>query len=297
MENEPKVSAPAGDDDESELEQSAESEMALRVLKMQLLSKGELDHRQAAFVTGADIGVIRAEQFHEKQSRLIKLLWLRKMKEQKLYRKVPEIGTWVNLCKVIGVDREATDRDLTVMANLADEFVRSLVTFGWTPSEVKALARAIKVDEGIELKVTDQPHFFLDGKEYSFDPEHKEETLEAIAGALQEKEKSRKKAEGELAEAQKEHDAETRAFKKQVKELQSLTLDPEIPEHFKQIFESIHEKTREIARQARRLDFERTFAGRDDYLAVKADLTVSITIMEREMMMIVEDLKDAIIGK
>jgi hypothetical protein len=287
-------------DDEFEFERNAEDETTLRMLQIKLRDKEELEEREATFCVATDLGRIQATLHHERQSRLLRLVFLKRVKEQKLYRKSYGIKTWAGFCNAVGIKAHTIDQELAQMGVFAEEFLASLANLGWTPSEAKALARAVKVenDTPSQLASSSQfPEIDLDGKTYRLDAEHKDEILEAVATVLDRSRKEVKKTANELAEAQKEHEAESKEYRKQIKDLKALVVDPSIPEHFQQIFKQIEGKVNEIIILGNRLNFKRTYGDADDELVVKRNLLVSVNIMENQFNALLSSLREALIER
>ncbi|MDD2853859.1 MAG: hypothetical protein PHY09_18380, partial [Desulfuromonadaceae bacterium] len=65
------------------------------------------------------IGRVQALSFIEKVTTVSSLVQLNKIKESKVYRDLPNIGTWEKYCDYLGWSRQKVDEDL-----------RNLVTFG-----------------------------------------------------------------------------------------------------------------------------------------------------------------------
>ena len=137
----------------------------------------------------------------------------------------------------------------------------------------------------------------IDGKTIPLDADHKDEIMELVADVLDRTRKEVKKVGQELAEAEKEHAAEVKDYRKQIKGLKALVVDPAVPEHFREIFKEIETKVTEIVTLANRLDFQKAFAETDNELVAKRNFLVSVNVIETQFANVVNALKDAIIER
>lgn len=70
------------------------------------------------------MGRIEAGEFFKKFIDVTTLHFYMQVKEEKLYKLIPSIGTWVEFCKQIaGCSREKVDRDLLILADLGTELM------------------------------------------------------------------------------------------------------------------------------------------------------------------------------
>jgi hypothetical protein len=71
------------------------------------------------------IGRIQAVDMIVKFGDVTNLVWLKEMKEAKIYKDLPNIGTWDNFCKYLGKDRHTVDQDLLNLAAFGENFLET----------------------------------------------------------------------------------------------------------------------------------------------------------------------------
>lgn len=69
------------------------------------------------------IGRVQANMLMSKFADVGSLVWLKEIKETKIYRDLPQVGTWDNFCKHIGLSRQKVDEDLQNLATFGEEFL------------------------------------------------------------------------------------------------------------------------------------------------------------------------------
>ena len=268
-----------------------------KVLQMKLRDKEELEEKEAIAYTCTMLGRIQSATFNEKQQRLMKLIWLKQVKDGRIYKKMRGLDTWVKFCEACGEKWRTIDDSLQDLSVFADEFLTETVKLGWTPSEVKRLSRAVLADNAELTETVNSDAITIDGKTVPLDADHKDEIMELVADVLDRARKEAKKVGRELAEAEKEHAAEVKDYRKQIKDLKAQVIDPTVPEHFQEIFRGIEDKVTEIVTLASRLDFGKAFSETDNELVAKRNFLVAINVMETQFANVVNALKDAIIER
>lgn len=268
-----------------------------KVLQMKLRDKEELEEKEAIAYTCTMLGRIQSATFNEKQQRLMKLIWLKQVKDGRIYKKMRGLDTWVKFCEACGEKWRTIDDSLQDLSVFADEFLTETVKLGWTPSEVKRLSRAVLADNSELTETVNSDAITIDGKTVPLDADHKDEIMELVADVLDRARKEAKKVGRELAEAEKEHAAEVKDYRKQIKDLKAQVIDPTVPEHFQEIFRGIEGKVTEIVTLASRLDFGKAFSETDNELVAKRNFLVAINVMETQFANVVNALKDAIIER
>lgn len=284
-------------DAENDTDVRNDEAVEFKVLQMKLRDKEELEEKEAIAYTCTMLGRIQSAAFNERQQRLMKLIWLKQVKDGRIYKKMRGLDTWVKFCEACGEKWRTIDDSLQDLSVFADEFLTETVKLGWTPSEVKRLSRAVLADNAELTETVNSNAITIDGKTIPLDADHKDEIMELVADVLDRTRKEAKKVENELAEAEKEHAAELKDYRKQLKTLKALVVDPAVPEHFREIFKEIETKVTEIVTLANRLDFQKAFAETDNELVAKRNFLVSINVIETQFANVVNALKDAIIER
>lgn len=73
-------------------------------------------------------GQIKAVRMMSKFGDVTSLMWLKQVKESKIYRDLPNIGTWENYCEYIGLDRHTVDQNLLNLATFGEEFLAAVTS-------------------------------------------------------------------------------------------------------------------------------------------------------------------------
>lgn len=82
------------------------------------------------------------------------LVWLKEIKESKVYRDLPNIGTWENFCSYLGFSRQKIDEDLTNLQTFGEEFLTTVGSFSLGYRELRKLRQlthegALQVEDGV----------------------------------------------------------------------------------------------------------------------------------------------------
>jgi len=283
-----------------EEERAADDEATLSILKAKLRDKEDLGEREATLYAGTELGKIQGMFYAESQSRVAKIAMLKDVKERKLYRKAYGIGTWAGFCKQAGMNHHTVDQEIKRYGELGAEFLASLANLGWSPSEVKALARAALVEKEQDPELASSSQFSevkIGGKVFVWDEEHKEEILEAVSDELRHAAANEKKARNELAEADKTHAKETKDFEKKIEELEAQIIDPAMPAEYERIFKQIETGVNRVATLTNRLDFNRMAENADRNIERKAHYQQRVKTLQDQLNRLIEALDDTIHGR
>ncbi|MBI5550712.1 MAG: hypothetical protein HY911_04330 [Desulfobacterales bacterium] len=72
------------------------------------------------------IGRIQGLEMVSKFADVSNLMWLKGVKEQKIYRDLPNIGTWDKFCDYIGISRQKVDEDLLNLRAFGEDFLTTV---------------------------------------------------------------------------------------------------------------------------------------------------------------------------
>ncbi|WP_027390881.1 hypothetical protein [Chrysiogenes arsenatis] len=137
------------------------------------------------------------------------LMWLKQVKETKLYRDLPSIGTWDKFCNHIGLSRQKVDEDLLNLATFGEQFLANVGGFQVGYRDLKKLRQ---LSAAGEVQVQDEVVMIGD-EQIPLDSDHADDLRAGIERIL---EQNRNQAE-QLARLQKSVDA---AVKEETKGLQ-----------------------------------------------------------------------------
>ncbi len=75
------------------------------------------------------IGRIQGLNLVSKFADVSNLMWLRDVKSQKIYKELPNIGTWQKFCDYIGLSRQKVDEDLLNLQTFGEAFLADVSSF------------------------------------------------------------------------------------------------------------------------------------------------------------------------
>lgn len=128
----------------------------------------------------------RAEAFNaiSEFANISSLIQLKKIKENKVYKEMPNIKTWDNFCKSMGFSRTKIDEDLENLDLFGADFISNVNSLGIGYRELRQLKKATK-DNVLSINGND---IILEGEVISMDnKDHLKEALEDLVSNQQAK--------------------------------------------------------------------------------------------------------------
>jgi len=176
-------------------------------------------------------GRIQAFTFIEKVVTTATLMQLKQIKETKVYRDLPNIGTWEKYCDYLGLDRHTIDERLRQLEIFGSQFLETATSLGVGFKDLRKL-RQISYDGESFTIADDGKTVIIEGESITLSEESAPE-LEAALEKLLEKNRTladrNKKLEKEFKAAVKEEtnglEIEKKALLKEVDRLKAF--DPE----------------------------------------------------------------------
>lgn len=133
----------------------------------------------------------------EKFGDVTRLVWLKDVKESKVYKDLPNVGTWDKFCEYLGLDRHTVDQDLLNLATFGEDFLVTATKMRVGYREMRKL-RQLSHDGAVTIDA----EFMVIGEErIPLDGEHKEELQAAIETLVEQQ-----------AAMQQEFEAQKKAF-------------------------------------------------------------------------------------
>jgi hypothetical protein len=173
----------------------------------------ELKSQQARIAEAHEIaGRIQAFTFVEKVVSITSLMQLKNVKDSKVYRELPNIGTWESYCNYIGLDRHTTDERLRQLETLGSQFLETCHQFSVSHKDMRKL-RQLTHDGTL---VIDAEAVEIGGERIPLDSDHREDLQAAIETIIEEQ----AKAKAEISAQQKAFDRVQTATHKEVQKLQ-----------------------------------------------------------------------------
>lgn len=162
------------------------TEAATEVVEMELAREvnvvNEQAERERRIAESYEIaGRIQAFTFVEKVVTVSTLVQLKKMKESKVYRDLPNIGTWDKYCQYLGLDRHSIDQQLLNLAVFGEGFLETCHQFSIGYRDLRKL-RQLTHDGGV---VIDAEAVEIDGERIPLTPDHREDLQAALERVIE----------------------------------------------------------------------------------------------------------------
>ena len=155
-----------------------------RVAKAEAANEiAELKEKQAMIAQAHEIiGRVQANTLMAKFANVSNLVHLKNIKESKIYRDLPMVGTWDKYCEYIGLSRQKVDEDLANLAAFGEDFLTTCQQFSLGYRDLRKLRQ---LTHGGTIQITDDA-IEISGERIPLDAEHKEDLQAAIEKVIEE---------------------------------------------------------------------------------------------------------------
>lgn len=142
------------------------------------------------------IGRVQANQLMAKFGNVASLVYLQQVKESKIYRDLPNVGTWDKFCEYTGLSRRKVDEDLQNLAAFGEDFLATCRQLSVGYRDLRKL-RHLTATGAVTI---DAEYMVIGEERIPLDADHKEELQTAIEtiieqqAALQQEFEAQKKA-------------------------------------------------------------------------------------------------------
>lgn len=179
-------------------------------------------------------GRIQAFTFVEKVATVATLVQLRQIKDSKVYRDLPGIGSWDNYCEYVGLSRRKVDEDLQNLALFGEQFLATVATFSLGYRELRKLRRM--AGDG-SLLITDN-EVVIGDEHIPLNPESKDDLEFALERLIEAKDQIILEKEATIRANTKVIESKQELIKRQEKDLAKYEKEAEAkgPEAFEQEF-------------------------------------------------------------
>lgn len=162
------------------------SEAAMDMVKMErqreLQAKQEQEERERRIAECHEaIGRFQGFQLLAKFGDVTKLVWLKDVKDSKVYRDLPNVGTWENFCKYLGLDRHTVDQDMLNLAAFGEEFLVTATNLRVGYRDLRKL-RQLTHDGAV---VIDAEAVEIDGERIPLDADHRDDLQAALERVIE----------------------------------------------------------------------------------------------------------------
>jgi len=214
------------------IEHDSVSEGALEAIETKRMRQKaeELDREkkeQLIAETFRMMGRIESARMFEKLGSVSSLIWLKQVKETRIYMDILGMRSWESFCNYLGISRQKVDKDLLNLRTFGEEFLLTVSSFKVGYRDLDRLRRSV-TDGEINI---DSEGIELDGEKIPFDEDHKEDLQAAIERVLERKDEEVQKQQKELKKRERLAGEEVKGLKTErdalVKENQRLKVfDP-----------------------------------------------------------------------
>ncbi|MDD5106084.1 MAG: hypothetical protein PHC49_10755 [Desulfuromonadaceae bacterium] len=234
------------------------------------------------------IGRVQALSFIEKVTTISSLVQLSKIKESKVYRDLPNIGTWEKYCDYIGLTRQKVDEDLRNLATFGEQFLTTCQQFSLGYRDMRKLKQL--THEGSVI-IDGDCLVIADESPIPIDQDHAEELQAAIERIITDRAEMNKRLtrlEKDFRGAVKEETlgfhSKEKAFVERILELEKYEPANMDDSHFEEQYQTIHDTINTLACQIGKLVM---IEGLHENPLVAAKVEGNIASAER----LVEDLR------
>lgn len=148
---------------------------------MELMKQKQQEERESLIAkTHQMIGQIRASEAFGKFANVSSLIWLQQVKEAKIYRDLPGVGTWEDFCNSVGMSRQKVDLDLQNLATFGEEFLLTVSSLSVGYRDLRKL-RQLSHDGTV---IIDADAIVIGEERIPLDPDHREDLQAAIENIL-----------------------------------------------------------------------------------------------------------------
>jgi hypothetical protein len=95
------------------------------VIEMRAKIQNEILEERAEMIAECSkaIGRVQSANMFQKFATVSTLVWLKEVKDTKVYRDVPGIGTWEKFCDSVGMSRQKVDEDILNLETFGEDFM------------------------------------------------------------------------------------------------------------------------------------------------------------------------------
>ncbi|HPL63453.1 MAG TPA: hypothetical protein PK587_06785 [Syntrophales bacterium] len=156
--------------------------------------------------------------------------WLKQVKDSKIYKKLPEIGTWEKFCESVGISKSSADEGIDNLKTFGENFLTTCRQLSVSYHDIRQL-RYLTQDGEVVLD-QDANTITIADETIPIDEDHAEDLQAAIEKVIeqnttltQQAEKLKKGADEVVKEETKSLRAEVKALVKEVKRLKPFDPD------------------------------------------------------------------------
>ncbi|MDY6971085.1 MAG: hypothetical protein SV775_02035 [Thermodesulfobacteriota bacterium] len=165
------------------------------------------------------MGRIETADIFGKLATVSSLVWLKQVKETKIYKGIPEAETWETFCNRLGKSRRLIDEQLANLNVFGKDFLETVSSFSIGYRDLKKLRRSVSEGE----IVVDGEAIEINGEKIPFTPDYSEDMQAAIESLLEEKDRQIENNNATIKAKDRVLEAKEKIINRQEKELQKFT--------------------------------------------------------------------------
>ncbi len=206
----------------------AVSEAALSTVEMQIkreqIKDAEQKKRELLISQCHEvIGRIQATNMMSKFGDIAGLVWLKQVKELKLYRDLPNVGTWETFCNYTGKSRRMVDEQLQNLDKFGEEFLATLRQFSLSYKDLRKLRKSVSDGDMII-----EGEFVIIGEEkIHLSPDSKDDLEAAFEVLVEERDRKLEESQTRLKVKDRMLVEKERVIQKQENDLSKFTKEIE----------------------------------------------------------------------
>lgn len=180
----------------------------------------ELKEKQSLIAQAHEIiGRVQANTLMAKFANVSNLVHLKNIKESKVYRDLPMVGTWDKYCEYLGLSRQKVDEDLLNLATFGEDFLLTCQQFSLGYRDLKKLRQL--TNNGTIL-VTDDA-IEISGERIPLDSDHKDDLQAAIEWVIDQQTQTEAELQAQKKAFDRVQDETRKSMVKLQKEMDKLS--------------------------------------------------------------------------
>jgi hypothetical protein len=202
----------------------ADTQAALSVVEMEQNQQKALafeqEQREKLIAVAHElVGRVQAANLMSKFGDISRLIWLKQVKECKIYKDMPAIKTWENFCNYLGISRRHIDEQLQNLSALGEDFLATCRQFSLGYRDIRKLRLAAS-DGDI---IIDDKCVVIGDEKIPMTPDHSEDLEAAIDAILENRDRKLADQEARLKAKDRILEEKERVINKQEKEIHKMT--------------------------------------------------------------------------
>ncbi|MDY6792848.1 MAG: hypothetical protein SWH54_16410 [Thermodesulfobacteriota bacterium] len=165
------------------------------------------------------MGRIETSDLFGKLATVATFVWLKQVKESKIYKDIPGVETWETFCNRLGKSRRLVDEQIQNLNILGEEFVATCRHFSLGYKDLRKLRKSVS-DGNV---IVDDEAVEINGEKIPLASDYSEDLQAAIESLLEEKDRQIENNNATIKAKDRVLEAKEKIINKQEKELSKFT--------------------------------------------------------------------------